>query len=139
LAALARDTHKFESRYLDGLIGPWPEAADIYTERSPLSHIDGFDRPLIVFQGDQDAVVPPAQSEAIVKALAAKQVPHAYLLFEGEQHGFRKAENIIRTLEAELSFYGQVFGFEPAGSIEPVEITFADRLTSSRSGERNSI
>jgi dipeptidyl aminopeptidase/acylaminoacyl peptidase len=139
LAALARDTHKFESRYLDGLIGPWPEAEEIYTERSPLSHIDGFDRPLIVFQGDQDAVVPPAQSEAIVKALAAKQVPHAYLLFEGEQHGFRKAENIIRTLEAELSFYGQVFGFEPAGSIEPVEITFADRLTSSRSGERNSI
>jgi dipeptidyl aminopeptidase/acylaminoacyl peptidase len=128
LGALARDTHKFESRYLDGLVGPWPEAAEIYTERSPLSHIDGFDRPLIVLQGDEDAVVPPAQAEAIVDALAAKQVPHAYLLFAGEQHGFRRSENIVRALEAELSFYGQVFGFEPAGSIEPVEIAFADQL-----------
>jgi dipeptidyl aminopeptidase/acylaminoacyl peptidase len=129
LGALARDTHKFESRYLDGLVGPWPEAEAVYTERSPLSHIDGFDRPLIVLQGDEDAVVPPAQAEMIVDALAAKQVPHAYLLFKGEQHGFRRAENIIRSLEAELSFYAQVFGFEPAGSIEPVEIRFADRLT----------
>jgi dipeptidyl aminopeptidase/acylaminoacyl peptidase len=128
LGALARDTHKFESRYLDGLVGPWPEAVDIYTERSPLSHIDGFDRPLIVLQGDEDAVVPPAQAEAIVEALAAKHVPHAYLLFAGEQHGFRKAENIVRSLEAELSFYAQVFGFEPAGSIEPVEIAFAEKL-----------
>lgn len=128
LGALARDTHKFESRYLDGLIGPWPEAEAIYTERSPLSHIDGFDRPLIVLQGDEDAVVPPAQAEAIVDALAAKQVPHAYLLFAGEQHGFRKAQNIVRSLEAELSFYGQVFGFEPAGSIEPVKIAFAEQL-----------
>jgi dipeptidyl aminopeptidase/acylaminoacyl peptidase len=128
LGALARDTHKFESRYLDGLVGPWPEAADVYTERSPLSHIDGFDRPLIVLQGDEDAVVPPAQAEAIVAALAAKQVPHAYLLFAGEQHGFRKAENIVRALEAELSFYAQVFGFEPAGAIEPVPIAFAEQL-----------
>jgi dipeptidyl aminopeptidase/acylaminoacyl peptidase len=128
LGALARDTHKFESRYLDGLVGPWPEAEAVYLERSPLSHIDGFDRPLIVLQGDEDAVVPPAQAEAIVAALAAKQVPHAYLLFEGEQHGFRKAENIVRSLEAELSFYAQVFGFEPAGQIEPVEIAFAEQL-----------
>jgi dipeptidyl aminopeptidase/acylaminoacyl peptidase len=128
LGALARDTHKFESRYLDGLVGPWPEAEAVYLERSPLSHIDGFDRPLIVLQGDEDAVVPPAQAEMIVEALAAKQVPHAYLLFAGEQHGFRKAENIIRSLEAELSFYAQAFGFEPAGSIEPVPISFADRL-----------
>lgn len=128
LGALARDTHKFESRYLDGLVGPWPAAADVYTERSPLSHVDGFDRPLIVLQGDEDAVVPPAQAEAIVDALAAKQVPHAYLLFAGEQHGFRKAENIVRALEAELSFYAQVFGFEPAGSIEPVTIRFAEQL-----------
>ena len=128
LGALARDTHKFESRYLDGLVGPWPEAEAVYTERSPLSHIDGFDRPLIVLQGDEDAVVPPAQAEMIVEALAAKEVPHAYLLFAGEQHGFRRAENIIRSLEAELSFYAQVFGFEPAGSIEPVQIRFAERL-----------
>jgi dipeptidyl aminopeptidase/acylaminoacyl peptidase len=128
LAALARDTHKFESRYLDGLVGPWPAADDVYTARSPLSHIDGFDRPLIVLQGDEDAVVPPAQAELIVEALAQKQVPHAYLLFAGEQHGFRKADSIIRALEAELSFYGQVFGFQPAGKIEPVEIRFAEKL-----------
>jgi dipeptidyl aminopeptidase/acylaminoacyl peptidase len=129
LSALAKDTHKFESRYLDGLIGPWPEAAEVYAERSPLSRIEGFNRPLIVLQGAEDAVVPPAQAEAIVDALAANHVPHAYLLFPGEQHGFRRSENIIRSLEAELSFYGQVFGFEPAGSVEPVEITFADQLT----------
>jgi dipeptidyl aminopeptidase/acylaminoacyl peptidase len=128
LGALARDTHKFESRYLDGLVGPWPEAEAIYTERSPLSHIDGFDRPLIVLQGDEDAVVPPDQAEAIVGALAAKQVPHAYLLFAGEQHGFRKAESIIRSVEAELSFYAQVFGFIPAGDIDPVTINFAENL-----------
>jgi len=128
LGALARDTHKFESRYLDGLVGPWPAAEAVYTERSPLSHIDGFDRPLIVLQGDEDAVVPPAQAEAIVAALAAKQVPHAYLLFAGEQHGFRQADNIVRALEAELSFYAQVFGFQPAGAIEPVEIAFAEHL-----------
>jgi dipeptidyl aminopeptidase/acylaminoacyl peptidase len=123
LGALARDTHKFESRYLDGLIGPWPEAEKVYQERSPLSHVEGFDRPLIVFQGSEDAVVPPEQAELIVAALAAKHVPHAYLLFEGEQHGFRRAENIIRAHEAELSFYGQVFDFTPAGGIEPVTIT----------------
>ncbi|GAB3264779.1 S9 family peptidase [Kineosporia babensis] len=128
LGALASDTHKFESRYLDGLVGPWPQAKDTYTERSPLSHIDGFDRPLIVLQGDEDAVVPPAQAEMIVAALAEKQVPHSYLLFAGEQHGFRKAENIIRAFESELSFYGKVFGFDPAGLNEPVPIRFAENL-----------
>jgi dipeptidyl aminopeptidase/acylaminoacyl peptidase len=128
LGALARDTHKFESRYLDGLVGPWPEAADIYRERSPLSHVDGFDRPLIVLQGDEDPVVPPAQAELIVSALASRRVPHAYLLFAGEQHGFRKAENIVAAIEAELSFYGQVFGFTPAGDVPPVKVEFADRL-----------
>ncbi len=81
-----------------------------------------------MLQGDEDAVVLPAQSEAIVAALAAKQVPHAYLLFAGEQHGFRKAENIVRAQEAELSFYAQVFGFTPAGAVEPVEIAFAENL-----------
>ncbi len=115
LAALARDTHKFESRYLDALVGPYPQAAAVYDERSPLSHIDGFDAPLIVFQGLEDDVVPPAQAEAIVAALDAKGVPHAYLPFEGEQHGFRIAANIVRCITAELSFYGQVFGFTPAG------------------------
>jgi len=120
LGALARDTHKFESRYLDSLIGPWPEAEATYRDRSPIEHTGGFDRPLIVLQGDEDEVVPPAQARMIVDALAAKGVPHASLLFEGEQHGFRKAENIVRALEAELWFYGKVFGFEPADAIAPV-------------------
>jgi len=128
LGALARDTHKFESRYLDGLVGPWPQAEAVYRERSPLSHIDGFDRPLIVLQGDEDAVVPPAQAEMIVAALAEKQVPHAFLLFAGEQHGFRKAENIIRAQEAELTFYGKVYGFTPAGDLPALDIEFADKL-----------
>jgi dipeptidyl aminopeptidase/acylaminoacyl peptidase len=121
LAALAADTHKFESRYLDGLVGPYPEAEPIYRERSPIHHTDGFSAPLIVLQGSEDEVVPPAQAEMIVDALAAKAIPHAYLLFEGEQHGFRMADNIVRALEAELWFYGQVFGFAPADAIEPVE------------------
>ncbi|WP_426571804.1 alpha/beta hydrolase family protein [Aquihabitans sp. McL0605] len=120
LSALAQETHKFESRYLDGLVGPYPEAKPVYDERSPIHHTDGFSVPLIVFQGSEDEVVPPAQSEMIVEALAAKGIPHAYLLFEGEQHGFRKAENIVRALEAELWFYGRVFGFDPADPIEPV-------------------
>ncbi len=124
LEALAADTHKFESRYLDGLVGPYPEAADVYRERSPITHVDEFSTPLIVLQGDEDAIVPPNQSEMIVNALRAQKLPVAYLLFEGEQHGFRKAENIRRALDAELSFYAQVFGFElpPDEGIEPVEV-----------------
>ena len=93
-AALARDTHKFESRYLDRMVGPWPEADDTYRARSPIHHLDGFDRPLILFQGLEDAIVPPAQSEMIYEALRAKGMPVAYLAFEGEQHGFRRAETI---------------------------------------------
>jgi dipeptidyl aminopeptidase/acylaminoacyl peptidase len=116
LAALARDTHKFESRYLDGLVGPYPEARALYEERSPIHHVDRFSRPLIVLQGGEDAIVPPAQSEMIVEALRRRGVPVAYLLFEGEQHGFRREENIRRALDAELSFYAQVLGFDlPAG------------------------
>jgi len=122
LGALARDTHKFESRYLDGLLGPYPEARDVYEERSPITHVERFTRPLIVLQGDEDAIVPPAQSEAIVSALRAKGVPVAYLLFAGEQHGFRRAENVRRALDAELSFYAQVFGFPLDDSIEPVHV-----------------
>jgi len=121
LEALARETHKFESRYLDGLVGPYPEAIEVYRDRSPVHHTDQLDRPLIVFQGLEDEVVPPNQAEMMVAALAAKGVPHAYVAFEGEQHGFRKAENIIRSLEAELWFYGRVFGFTPADAIAPVE------------------
>jgi dipeptidyl aminopeptidase/acylaminoacyl peptidase len=122
LAALARDTHKFESRYLDGLLGPYPEARDVYEERSPITHVERFTRPLIVLQGDEDAIVPPAQSEAIVAALREKGVPVAYLLFAGEQHGFRRAENVRRALDAELSFYAQVLGFPHDEGIEPVEV-----------------
>jgi dipeptidyl aminopeptidase/acylaminoacyl peptidase len=118
--ALARDTHKFESRYLDGLIAPYPEGADVYRLRSPLHFADRIRVPLILFQGLEDPVVPPSQAEAMVEALRANGVPHAYLTFEGEQHGFRKAETIQRTLEAELSFYGNVFGFEPADPIDPI-------------------
>ena len=126
--ALATDTHKFEARYLDGLIGPYPEAADRYRERSPIHHTDGFSCPLIVFQGLEDRVVPPEQSEMIVKALQAKGIAVAYLPYEGEQHGFRKAENIIRTAEAELYFYGRVLGFTPADTIDPVDIDNEDTL-----------
>jgi len=122
LEALATDTHKFESRYLDSLVGPYPERRDLYVARSPIHHLDGFDRPLIVLQGLEDEIVPPNQSEMIVAALRDKGVPVAYLPFEGEQHGFRKAENIKRALDAELYFYGRIFGFTPADEIEPVEI-----------------
>ncbi|MEN3270126.1 S9 family peptidase [Pseudonocardia sp.] len=124
LAALAADTHKFESRYLDRLVGPYPEAREVYEERSPIHHVDRFDRPLIVLQGAEDEIVPPSQSELIVDALRARRRPVAYLLFDGEQHGFRRAENIRRALDAELSFYAQVLDFElPADEdIEPVTV-----------------
>jgi len=124
LESLAVETHKFESRYLDRLVGPYPQARDVYVERSPLTHADRFSRPLIVLQGSEDAIVPPKQSEVIVDALRAKRVPVAYLLFPGEQHGFRRAENVRRALDAELSFYAQVLGFElpPEEGIEPVVI-----------------
>jgi dipeptidyl aminopeptidase/acylaminoacyl peptidase len=122
LEALAKDTHKFESRYLDGLIGPYPERRDVYAERSPIHHLDGLSCPLILFQGLEDEIVPPNQAEMMVEALRAKGVPVAYLAFEGEQHGFRRGENIKRSLEAELYFYGRIFGFSPADGIEPVPI-----------------
>lgn len=124
LEALATETHKFESRYLDGLIGPYPARRDLYIQRSPIHHVDGFDRPLIVLQGLEDEVVPPNQSEMIVDALRAKGVPVAYVAFEGEQHGFRQAANIRRALDSELSFYAQVFGFSlpDAEKIDPVTV-----------------
>ncbi|HEY7175622.1 MAG TPA: prolyl oligopeptidase family serine peptidase, partial [Micromonosporaceae bacterium] len=120
--ALATDTHKFESRYLDSMIGPYPEARDVYLARSPINHVDQLDRPTIFFQGLDDRVVPPNQAETMVAALTAKGVPVAYIAYEGEGHGFRKAENIKRTAEAELYFYGRIFGFTPAGDLAPVEI-----------------
>jgi dipeptidyl aminopeptidase/acylaminoacyl peptidase len=122
LEALARDTHKFESRYLDSLIGPYPERRDLYLERSPIHFTERLNCPMILFQGLEDKVVPPNQAERMVEAVRAKNLPVAYLTFEGEQHGFRKAENIKRVLEAELFFYSKVFGFEVADPIEPVKI-----------------
>jgi dipeptidyl aminopeptidase/acylaminoacyl peptidase len=118
----AGGTHKFESRYLVGLIGPYPEMASVYRERSPIDHVDDIACPVIVLQGLDDAIVPPAQAEIIVAALRKKGLAYAYLAFPGEQHGFRKAENIVRSQEAELYFYGRVFGFAPADDIEPVLI-----------------
>jgi len=122
LEGLAKETHKFESRYLDRLIGPYPERADIYKERSPVNFADRLSCPVIFFQGLEDQVVLPNQAERMVKALRVKGVPVAYLPFEGEQHGFRRAESIKRALDAELYFYSRIFGFELAEPVEPVAI-----------------
>ncbi|MET0558080.1 MAG: S9 family peptidase [Solirubrobacterales bacterium] len=119
---LATDTHKFESRYLDSLIGPYPERADLYRERSPIHFVERLRVPVILFQGLEDEIVPPSQAETMVAALRANGVPHAYLAFEGEQHGFRQAETEIRCLEAELSFYGRILDFDPADELAPLEI-----------------
>jgi dipeptidyl aminopeptidase/acylaminoacyl peptidase len=124
LGVLAEETHKFESRYLDGLVGPWPEARAVYEERSPIRHTDRIERPLAVFQGLDDPIVPPNQAEMIVEALRTKGVPVAYLPFEGEQHGFRQSENIRAALDGELSFYAQVLGFDlpEAEGIQPIPV-----------------
>jgi dipeptidyl aminopeptidase/acylaminoacyl peptidase len=122
LEALATDTHKFESRYLDNLVGPYPERKDLYIARSPIHHLQKLSTPLILFQGDEDQVVPPAQSRLMFEAARAKKIPVAYLLFEGEQHGFRKAANIQRSFEAELYFYSKIFKFDLAEAIEPLLI-----------------
>jgi len=122
LGALARETHKFESRYLDRLVGPYPERRDFYQQRSPIYSVDRLSCPMILFQGLEDKVVPPNQAEMMVEALRAKGLPVAYLAFEGEQHGFRHAENIQRALEAELYFYSRIFGFELTDPVEPVPI-----------------
>jgi dipeptidyl aminopeptidase/acylaminoacyl peptidase len=122
LEALAKETHKFESRYLDRLVGSWPEAAAVYRARSPIRHVDRLSCPIIFFQGLEDRVVPPNQAELMVEALRRKGLPVAYLTFAGEQHGFRKAETIQTVLRAELAFYGRVFGFEPADGLPDLAI-----------------
>jgi len=122
LEALATDTHKFESRYLDGLVGKYPEEMETYRHRSPIHAIDLLNCPIIIFQGLDDKVVPPNQAEAMIRALKSKGIPVAYVPFDGEGHGFRKSQNIKRALDAELYFYGCVFGFKPADSLIPVEI-----------------
>jgi dipeptidyl aminopeptidase/acylaminoacyl peptidase len=122
LETLARDTHKFERYYLERLIGPYPQQKELYRERSPLHQADRLSCPIIFFQGLEDKVVPPNQTEKMVNALRARNIPVAYLPFDGEQHGFRRAENIRRALEAEFYFYSRVFGFTPADPITPIPI-----------------
>jgi len=122
LTVFVGDTHKFESRYLDSLIGPWPERENWYRERSAINSIDQFSCPVVFFQGDEDEIVPPNQAEIMVDALRKKGLPVAYVLFEGEQHGFRKAANIKRALDGEFYFFSRIFGFAPADKLEPLEI-----------------
>jgi len=122
LEGLAQDTHKFEARYLDGLIGPWPQARDLYRARSPIHHLESLNCPMILFQGSEDAAVPPEQSRRMRAAVKDKGLPVAYIEFEGEQHGFRDAKNIVRALEAEAYFYSRIFGFTLADPVEPVAI-----------------
>ena len=123
--ALALDTHKFESRYLDSMIGPYPEQRDLYRARSPVHFADQLERPMLLLQGLDDKVVLPSQAEAMVEVLENKGIPYAYIAFEGEGHGFRKQENVRRSLEATLSFIGQVFGFAAADELETLELTSA--------------
>lgn len=122
LAALEIDTHKFESRYTHSLVAPYPQAAELYRARSPIYHTDRLTAPVIFFQGLEDKIVPPEQSEMMVNALRAKNLPVAYVTFAGEQHGFRQAANIKRALEGELYFYARVFGFALADPVTPVPI-----------------
>ena len=124
LEALAQDTHKFESRYTDWLVGPLPETQARYVERSPIHHVERLSCPVIFFQGLEDRVVPPNQAESMVAVLAERGLPHGYVPFEGEQHGFRRAENIRTALDGELYFYSQVFGFD-APKPEGVEVVGA--------------
>ena len=122
LEALAKETHKFESRYTDRLVGPLPDKLTLYRMRSPIHHYESLSVPVIFFQGVEDRVVPPNQAEMMVNALSSKGVPVAYLTFKGEQHGFRQAENIKRAMEAEYYFYSRIFGFDLSEKITPVEI-----------------
>ncbi len=122
LIALDEDTHKFESRYTAGLVGPYPERRDLYLARSPIHHVERLNAPVIFFQGLEDKIVPPNQAEMMVEALRKKGLPVAYVTFEGEQHGFRQAANIKRALDGEIYFYSRVFGFDLADTVEPVPI-----------------
>jgi dipeptidyl aminopeptidase/acylaminoacyl peptidase len=109
------ETHDFESQYLESLVGPWPQASEVYHERSPVNHADRIKVPFLLLQGLEDVICPPLQCERLLHRMAGRGIPHAYLTFAGEQHGFRQASTVITALEAELSFLGQVFGFDPPG------------------------
>jgi dipeptidyl aminopeptidase/acylaminoacyl peptidase len=126
LEALAKDTHKFEARYLDRLVGEYPAERSIYVARSPIHSPEKLSCPVIFFQGLEDKVVPPNQAVMMVEALRSKGVPVAYVPFEGEQHGFRQAATIQRSLDGEFYFYSRVFGYTPADAIEPVAIDNLD-------------
>ena len=122
LEALAKDTHKFEARYLDRLIGPRPEAKDIYYSRSPIKHADQLNTPLLLLQGSLDPIVPPNQAHMMADTLKEKNLPYALLEFPDEGHGFRKSENQIKALQAELSFFAKQFSFTPQDSLPPLTI-----------------
>ena len=126
LEALARDTHKFESRYLDGLIGPWPKDKETYRERSPIQHVDQLRAPLLLLQGADDPVVPLSQAELMADAVRRKGLPVALIVFEGEGHGFRRSENIESAARAELYFLGRVLGFTPADELPGIAIENLD-------------
>jgi dipeptidyl aminopeptidase/acylaminoacyl peptidase len=115
LIEFAQHTHDFESRYLDGLVGPWPEAQSVYEQRAPVNNVEGLSCPVLLLQGLDDPIVPPSQAEVFRDALVRKGIPHAYIAYAGESHGFRRAETIVSALESSLSFYGQVMGFSPVG------------------------
>jgi dipeptidyl aminopeptidase/acylaminoacyl peptidase len=122
LEALAKDTHKFESRYLDGLIGPYPQDRETYLDRSPINHVDQLAAPILLLQGTEDRVVPPSQAETMAEAARAKGLPVALIMYPGEAHGFRRAETIISATEAQLYFLGRVFNFTPADDVPPIPI-----------------
>ena len=122
LEALAADTHKFESRYLDGLIGPYPDQRQLYRERSPIHHVERLATPMLILQGRDDLVVPVTQAEAMASAVRDKGLPVALLVFDGEGHGFRMMDNRRASLLAQLSFLAQVWGFTPADGLPPLEI-----------------
>lgn len=126
LELLVAGTHKFEVHYTDSLIGPYPETKALYQQRSPINHIEGLTCPVIFLQGLDDKIVPPDQAQLMVNALTEKRIPVAYVPFEGEGHGFRKAENIKKALESELYFYSKVFGFELAETVGAVKISNLD-------------
>ena len=130
LEALAKQTHKFEARYLDSLVGPYPESRHVYIERSPISHLDRLSAPILLLQGTEDTVVPPGQAEMLAEAARRKSLPVALIMFEGEGHGFRKGETIKAATEAQIYFLGRIFGFEPADRVPPIPIENLDRASS---------
>jgi dipeptidyl aminopeptidase/acylaminoacyl peptidase len=122
LELFVKETHKFESRYMDTLVGPYPERADVYRDRSAVRFADNLKCPVILFQGLEDKIVPPSQAEEFVAVCKKKKLPYAYVAFEGEQHGFRQEKNIRRSIEGELNFVSQIFGFAIADPVEPIKI-----------------